>query len=99
MISLLQIDGPQIVDHEDRLLVLYQVSIFLTVTEILQVLKKDVKIGVIGHVVQRYAKTNEDRARNLGQDSVKFLLTLAFHNMLHLKPKKMKGKYLLREWK
>ena len=84
-------------DHEDRLLVLYRASIFLTVTEILQILKKDVKIGVIGHAVQRYAKTNEDLAKNLDQESVK-LLSLVFHHMSNLKPKKMKGKYLLRKW-
>ena len=84
-------------DHEERLLVLYQASIFLTVTKILQILKKDVKIGVIGHAVQKYAKTNEDLARNLAQESVKFLLGLVFHYMSNLKPKKMKGKYLLRK--
>ena len=83
MISLLQIDGPQIMDHENRLLVLYQASIFLTITEILQILKKYVKIGVIGHAVQKYAKTNEDLAKNLGQECVKLLLCLVFHNILN----------------
>ena len=84
-------------DHEDRLLVLYRASMFLTVTEILQILQKDVKSGVIGHAVQKYAKTNKDLARNLGQESVK-LLSLVFQHMSNLKPKKMKGKYLLRKW-